>query len=108
MKLHFLIPLLLVSISFSQEFNFDKIGLYDNIKEIKHYEVVHDSNFNDTSLLNYYFYNEKGDLKEKRFDYRTIQFRRKKAGDRGNQFLYIDTVGTKKKPAFSANFYHYD
>jgi hypothetical protein len=96
--------------SFSQELNFDEIGLckYDNIKEIKHFEVLHTSESKDTKLVNNYFYNIDGSLIEKRCNYRTTQKRRKRLGDTGNQYLYTDTVGTKENPAFTTIKYKYN
>lgn len=94
--------------SFSQNLNFDKVGLYDNIKEINNYEVIHNANTNDTNQLGYYTYNKRGDITEKRYNYRLTQSRRRKEGDKGEKFLYIDTVGTKKNPAFTKIIYQYN
>ena len=63
--------------SFSQELNFDEISPFNNIKEIKHFEILHSSKSSDTRLLNYYFYNSDGNIIEKRYNYRTTQKKRK-------------------------------
>jgi len=94
--------------SFSQELNFDEISPFNNIKEIKHFEILHSSKSSDTRLLNYYFYNSDGNIIEKRYNYRTTQKKRKNLGEKRDRFIYTDTVGTKENPAFTTINYKYN